>query len=336
MKIVVDVAAHEPTLAALKSRTDCQIECIGPPEERARELDPECVRDADILFCTFPPVNHGVMQNLKWIQIASVGYTQLFGLDLPARSVRASNARGCFDVPIAEWNMAMMVNLVRDFRQMIRNQETTVWDRSAIFQRELRGATVGIWGYGGIGRETARLAKQMGLRVHVLTQNGVGPIQNIYSVPGTGDSEGKLPDRVFIVGEKLEFLRDLDFLILALPLTKATEGLIDEGELKALPRHAYLLNPARGPIIQQEALLRALREKWIAGAALDTHYQYPMPSDHPLWKFPNVIFTPHISGSSLSPNFKQRLWEIFSLNVERYARGEPLLNELTARQLDGA
>ncbi len=336
MKIVIDQAVHEPALAALKKVAGCQIELIEPPEEKAREIEPARIKDADVYFCTVPPTNHAVMQKLQWMQIASVGYTQLFGLDLPARGVRATNARGCFDVPIAEWNIAMMVNLVRDMRQLIRNQEAAVWDRSAIFQRELRGATVGLWGYGGIGRETARLAKQMGLKVHVLARNGVEPIRNIYTVPGTGDPEGILPDRVFRSGEELDFLRDLDFLILALPLTKITEGLIGERELKALPRHAFVLNPARGPIIKQEALLTALREKWIAGAALDTHYQYPMPPDHPLWKFPNVIFTPHISGSSLSPNFKQRLWEIFSLNLERFARGEPLLNELTAAQLSGA
>lgn len=335
MKIVIDVAAHAPALTRLKQRTDCRIECIPTPEEKGRELPSEVIVDADVLFCTIPPTNHAVMQKLKWIQIASVGYTQLFGLDLPKRGVRATNARGCFDVPIAEWNISMMVNLVRDMRQLIRNQESATWDRSAIFQRELRGSTVGLWGYGGIGRETARLAKQMGLRVHVMTRNGVEPIRNIYTVAGTGDAEGKLPDRVFKKGEELEFLSGLDYLILGLPLTKATECLIGERELQALPKHAFVLNPARGPIIQQEALLRALREKWIAGAALDTHYQYPMPPEHPLWKFPNVIFTPHISGSSLSPNFKQRLWEIFSLNVERLAKGEPLLNELTVPQLNG-
>jgi phosphoglycerate dehydrogenase-like enzyme len=102
-----------------------------------------------------------------------------------------------------------------------------------------------------------------------------------------------------------------------------------------LPRTAFVLNPSRGPIIRQEALLRALNEKWIAGAALDTHYHYPMPPDHPLWRYPNVIFTPHISGSSLSPRFRDRLWEIFALNLERYRRGQPLLNELTPAQLAG-
>jgi phosphoglycerate dehydrogenase-like enzyme len=95
------------------------------------------------------------------------------------------------------------------------------------------------------------------------------------------------------------------------------------------------LNPARGPIVQEAALLRALREGWIAGAALDTHYRYPMPPDHPLWRLPNVIFSPHISGSSLSPNFKRRLWEIFAENLTRIEEGRPLLNVVTPVQLAG-
>jgi phosphoglycerate dehydrogenase-like enzyme len=176
----------------------------------------------------------------------------------------------------------------------------------------------------------------MGLRVHVLTRTGVaGPRGGVYAVPGTGDPDGVLPDRVFKAEEKLDFLRDLDFLILSLPLTSATEGLVGERELQALPSHAFVLNPARGPIIQESALLRALDQKWIAGAALDTHYAYPLPATHPLWRYPNVILTPHISGSSLSPRFGERLWDIFVQNVTRFQRGEPLLNSLTVAQLNG-
>ncbi len=336
MKFLVDVPVEPAALATLQQSGRHTIDCVTPPEEKARPLDPARLRDVEGLFCTFPPTNFADLRALQWIQLASTSYTQLFGLDLAARGIRATNCRGCFDVPIAEWNIAMMVNLARDFRQMIRNQDAAVWDRSAVFQKEIRGLTVGLWGYGGIGRETARLAKQLGLRVHVQTRSGVGPRENVYVVPGTGDPAGVLPDRVFLAGEEMEFLKDLDFLVIGLPLTKATEGLIGERELQALPRTAYVLNPARGPIIRQDALLRALREKWIAGAALDTHYHYPMPPDHPLWKFPNVIFTPHISGSSLSPKFKSRLWEIFSLNLERLERGQPLLNEVTPSQLAGA
>jgi len=336
MKLLVDVPVESAALAALQQSGRFTFDCITPPAETKRSLDPARLRDADALFCTFPPENFADLRALKWIQLASTSYTQLFGLDLASRGIRATNCRGCFDVPIAEWAIAMMVNLARDLRQMVRNQDAAVWDRSAIFQREIRGMTLGLWGYGGIGRETARLARQLGLRVHVMTRNGVGPRDNVFVVPGTGDPAGVLPDRVFRAGEEMDFLRELDFLVVALPLTKATEGLIGERELQALPRTAYVLNPARGPIIRPEALLRALREKWIAGAALDTHYHYPMPPDHPLWKFPNVIFTPHISGSSLSPKFTSRLWEIFARNLDRYTTGQPLLNELTPSQLAGA
>jgi len=107
-------------------------------------------------------------------------------------------------------------------------------------------------------------------------------------------------------------------------------------ELRAMRPTAYLLNPARGPLVQEHALLRALSEGWIAGAALDTHFQYPMPPEHPLWRLPNVIMTPHISGSSGSPFFLQRVWDIFVQNVERLRQNKPLLNLLTPKQLNGA
>lgn len=336
MKVLVDVTVEPAALAALQQSGRFEIECIQPPGESVRPLANAGLAQVEALFCTFPPSNFAEMKAVRWVQIASTGYTQLFGLNLPERGIRATNARGCFDVPIAEWVVAMLVNLARDLRQMVRNQDAQVWDRGAVFQREIRGATVGLWGYGGIGRETARLARQMGLRVHVLTRKGVDAREDVYTVPGTGDPLGVLPDRVFRAGEEMEFLAGLDFLVLALPLTKATEGLVGERELQALPRHAYVLNPARGPIIQEAALLRALRERWIAGAALDTHYHYPMPADHPLWRFPQVLFTPHISGSSLSPRFKERLWDIFAQNLHRFADGRPLLNELTPAQLAGA
>ena len=169
----------------------------------------------------------------------------------------------------------------------------------------------------------------------VSLRQGARPRLLTYALPGTGDPDGILPHRVFVAGEERLFLRDLDFLIVSLPQTKATEGLIGEDELRALPRRAYLLNPARGPIVREAALLRALREGWIAGAALDTHYQYPLPPEHPLWREPTAIMTPHISGSSGGPHFEARLWDLFTQNAVRLARGEPLLNELTPAELNG-
>ncbi len=335
LTVLIDVPVHQESAARLAALPGVDVRFVDHPSEERRSLPTDLIADVELLFCTRPPTNFVEMTNLRVVQIASSGYSQLFGLGLVERNVRACNARGVFDTPIAEWNLAMMVALARDLRGMIRNQDARVWDRSATYQTELRGSTVGIWGYGGIGRETARLAKALGLIVHVMSRGPVGRRENVYAVKNTGDPNGDLPDRVFTTGAETEFLKGLDFLILALPLTKDTEGLLGERELRSLPTPAFLLNPARGPIIQEGALLRALQEGWIAGAALDTHYHYPMPSEHPLWTLPNVIFTPHISGSSLSTHFTSRLWDIFVQNTERYMKAQPLLNELTPAQLSG-
>jgi phosphoglycerate dehydrogenase-like enzyme len=332
--VLIDMPVEASALARLRALPGVTVRFIEPKEE-SRPVPADTIRDVHLLFCTFPPANLSEMECLKLIQISTAGYNQLYNLGLVKKGVRACNALGIYDVPIAEWNLAMMVNLARNLRLMIRNQDAQIWDRSAVFQKEIRGSTVGIWGYGGIGRETARLAKAMGMIVHVISRNGVSRRVNTFHLPGLGDPDGVLPDRVFLAGQELEFLAGLDFLILAMPLTNKTEGIIGEPQLRSLPRTAFVLNPARGPLIKEEALLKALREDWIAGAALDTHYYYPMPPEHPLWRFPNVILTPHISGSSLSPHTTERSWEIFVQNVERYISGKTLLNELTASQLEG-
>ena len=340
-KIFVNLRADDLALADLRSTGHYEIDVIEEHIEKPGiALPADRIADADILLCDFPPANFDDMRALKFIQLASVGYTQLADLGLAKRGIRVSNARGVFDVAIAEWNVAMMINLARDLRGMIANQLAGSWDRDSRFQTEIRGRTVGLWGYGGIGRETARLAKMLALKVHALVRSDPrSTADDIYRVAGTGDPDASLPDRVFCIGEKDEFLAGLDFLILAMPMSPQNEGIIGSSELQTLPDHACVLNPARGPLIQEPALLQALSEGWIAGAALDTHYHYPMPPEHPLWKFSNVIMTPHISGSSGSSHYLTRVWDIFAKNLERLGGDRPLLNELTAgqiRQLDEA
>ena len=111
--------------------------------------------------------------------------------------------------------------------------------------------------------------------------------------------------------------------------------MIGEKELRMLKPSAVLINPARAPIIQEEAYVKCLSEGWIRGSALDAHYAYPLPPDHPLWSLPNVIMTPHISGSCGCPHFLERVYDIFSQNLRRFSTGQPLLNELTEAQLRG-
>jgi phosphoglycerate dehydrogenase-like enzyme len=328
-RVVTEIELDGPSLRRLEALPGVELTAL-PHHERDWELPPEL--GAVALLCKWPPRNLDALPGLRLIQLTSVGYEHLRDRGLGERAVRVCNARGVYDTAIAEWNVAMMINLARDLPGMLRNQQHGVWDRADRFGQDVRGRVVGLWGYGGIGRETARLARALGLTVHVLTRHGVGPRERHFAPEGTGDSEGKLPDRAFRGEEKEAFLSGLDFLVLALPHTTESDGLVGEAELKALPRRAYLLNPARGPIVREEALLRALRERWIAGAALDTHFAYPLPADHPLWRFPNVILTPHVSGWDRSPRFPARMAELFARNVERLLAGRPLLNELTCEE----
>lgn len=335
MKVLIDMPVFEPGLRLLEKLPGIRVCLVEEPSEELRPLPKKLIEDCEAIFCTMPPQNHTGMEKLTFIQIASAGYNQLIGQAFEERGIKACNALGVFDVPIAEWNMAMMINLNRNMREMLHNQDKGIWDRSPRFQRELRGSVVGIWGYGGIGRETARLAKAIGMKVHVLSRRIPGTRSDIYRVPGTGDVAADLPDRVFRMEEAGMFLGGIDFLILAIPQLPDTIGIIGERELRMLPRHAFLLNPARGPLVQEQALVKALREEWIAGAALDTHYYYPMPPEHPLWSMKNVIMTPHVSGSSAGTRFLERTWDIFVQNIVRLKKGETLLNELTPGQLKG-
>lgn len=329
--IISDVPLDAAAVGRLETFPGVTVRQLLPNPARW-ELDDQFLSGTEILLCKFPPRNFERMADLRVIQLSTVGYEHLRKLGFAERPVRVCNARGLFDTAIAEWNVAMMINLARDLRGMIRNQDKAHWEKVARFEQEIRGRTLALWGYGGIGRETARLAKAFGVRVHVLTRSGVGPRLNAYTPAGTGDPAGTLPDRVFLSGQEGEFLSGLDYLILALPHTQRSEGMVGVKELQTLPRTAFVLNPARGPIIQEAALLQALRESWIAGAALDTHFAYPLPPEHPLWAMPNVILTPHISGADMSRDFPARMADLFTQNVQRYLEGRPLLNELTARE----
>lgn len=299
-------------------------------------MDHAIASQADYLLCEVPPANFNDMTNLKWIQLTSAGYQQVMNLPIIERKIRVTNGLGNFDSPIAQWNIMMMLMWHREMLEQLENQKQKIFNPAAKYQGDLCGATVGFWGYGGISRETARLCKAMQMRVHVLTRDGkTRPRPATYCVAGTGDPEGTLPDQVFASSQKEEFLRSLDYLILGTPLTPATEGMIGEKELRMLKPSAVLINPTRAQVIQLDPLLRCLHERWIRGVSVDVHYAYPLPREHPIWNAPNLIMTPHISGSVASPHFMSRIFDIFCQNIERMQSGKPLLNELTEAQLRG-
>jgi phosphoglycerate dehydrogenase-like enzyme len=332
--IVIDVSIaskHDAALNKLRAIPDTTIDFV---ESESAPVPANRLEESDVLFGDFGTSEIEGLKRLSWIQAASVDYSHLYGLP-PEHRIRVSNARGVFNITIAEWAIAMMINLARDMPTMFRNQQERRWDRDARFQSEIRGATLGIYGYGGIGRETARVSQPFNLKIWVLERGPIRSDERTYRVPGTGDPEGRLPQRVFSLDEKFEFFAGLDFLLLSLPLTPKTEGIIGAKELQALPPSACILNPARGPLIQEHALIEALEHRIFKAIALDTHYAYPLPPEHPLWAMDNVILTPHISGSTGSPHYVSRLWDLFTQNVERFVKGERLWNELTPEELSG-
>ena len=334
--VLVTIEPEESAFARVRAAfPGCEIR-VGPHELRCIEMPRELLQGVDFLLCEFPPANFGDFDQLKWMQLTSAGYSQVLDLPILEQGIRVTNGLGNFDIPIAEWNIMMMLIWERSLLDQMANQARKVWDRDERFQRDIFGSTIGFFGYGGIARETARLAKALHLQVWAMTRDGtVKPRHNTYCVNGSGDPEGVLPDRVFAPAGMEEFMGGLDYLLVTLPLTPATEGLIGEKELRMLKSEAVLINPARAKIIPLETFVRCMRERWIRGASVDVHYAYPLPPDHPVWELPNLILTSHISGSGSSPYFYERVYDIFAGNCERYARGDMLLNELSREQLEG-
>lgn len=310
-----------PELAADRRFDITMIAPLGPAEALPAELV-----DTEVLMWDVAPANVAELPNLRWLQLGSAGYLQLAGQDLAGRGIVVTNASGVNDIPIAEWSVLMMLALERDLLQMMADVAARRYQRPAGYQSELRGRRVGIVGYGGIGREVARQSKALGLEVWAMNRSPIGPAPQRFTPAGTGDPDGVLPDRTFAIGDWTAFLPTLDFLVLTAALNSATRGLIGADELALLPAHAHLLNPARAQLVDEPALRDALTSGALAGAALDSHYREPMQPDDPTWELPRTIITPHISGSTSSPQYRPRLWELFGENLRRYADGGTLLN----------
>jgi phosphoglycerate dehydrogenase-like enzyme len=223
----------------------------------------------------------------------------------------------------------MMMALARRVPRMVRMQDTGMWTPSAdrwktFLGPEMHGKTLGIVGYGSIGREVARIAKNgFGMRILAMTQSGQKKDRG-YVEPGVGDPDGELPDGWFERKQLRTMLAISDFVLISTPLTDATRNLIGDTELRAMKPTAFIVNIARGGIIDEAALIRALKENWIAGAGLDVFEKEPLPAESELWKLENALIAPHIS--SATPNYDDRATDLFCENLRRYLGGKELLN----------
>jgi phosphoglycerate dehydrogenase-like enzyme len=285
--------------------------------------------DTEILYCSHVPASAlDLAPGLRWVQLHSAGADHLLDQPIMRSQVPITTTSGIHATSIAEYVFASMLAYRWRVPYMTHCQRQGEWPsgRWALYCRpELRGSTLGVVGYGSIGREVGRLGRAFGMKVLALSRSGRRAEQG-YVVPDTGDPEGTVPDRFYTPGRPAEMLAQCDYVVIALPMTPATVHLIGEAELRAMKPTAYLVNIARGAIVDEKALLRALQEGWIGGAGLDVFEQEPLPADSPLWNLENVLISPHVSG--FSPHYDERAAALFGQNLARYLNGEPLLNTI--------
>ena len=265
---------------------------------------------------------------LNWVHSASAGVERALTPAARERGIVITNARGVFSRPIAEYVMMMILAVSRKLPGLLELQRERTWQ--PLEGTELRDVTVGIVGLGSIGRAVGALATAFGCRV-VATRRR----------PADGSAGGAPDDAAGVAAGDADFgevrlhriggpetlpslLAESDFVVLAAPLTPDTEEMIDAATLALMKPGAWLINVARGRLVDERALIRALRDGSIGGAILDTFRDEPLPPSSPFYDLPNVIVTPHTSWSS--GRVLDRSVELFCDNLRRYAAGEPLLN----------
>ena len=259
--------------------------------------------------------------HLTWVHSATSGVERALTPAARSRDVLVTNARGVFSRPIAEHVLLMILAVSRHLPELLELQRERTWQ--PLEGRELRELTIGIVGYGSLGRSVASLASAFGARVIALRRHPDAV------APTSADDEDGFPfeprvERVVGPDGLLDLLAESDIVVLAAPLTPETDGMIDEAAVAAMQRDAWLINVARGRLVDDTALIRALRDNRIGGAALDTFRDEPLPPGSPYWELPNVILTPHTAWSSA--RVLDRSIDLFCDNLVRFSRGEPLRN----------
>jgi len=281
------------------------------------KLDPELPHADIFVGWSLRPHQFAAARRLKWLHSTAAGVAQLMYPELRASGIAVTNASGVHTVPIAEHVLGLLIALARRFPSAFRHQAARHWGQQDIWDepvrpRELRGATLLLVGLGNIAREVARLARAMGLRVIAVTRSGRAAPEHA--------------DHVAPASALDTSLAEADFVVLAAPETPETHHLMNAARLARMKPSAYLVNVARGSLVDETALVAALREQRIAGAALDVAGEEPLPPSSPLWTLDNCFFTPHLSGASDS--LWERQAELLFDNLDRWFSGRHLRNRV--------
>ena len=282
------------------------------PKEASMRLD-KLLTDTEAILSLRVPLNAPLRApRLKWVQTIGVGINHLGGQSgILDSDVMVTNAGGLNSTAVAEYAFYLMMMLAKNVRPLYANMAAHQWKRVPTL--ELKDKTIGIVGLGNIGSKVASVARAFEMRVLAARRSATRREKDITGV-----------DELFPLCELPQMLRECDFVILAVPLTKETAGMIGEEEMRVMKPTSYLINIARGQVVKQDVLLRALKEGRIAGAGLDVFEVEPLPPDSELWELPNVIVSPHQAG--ISENIRRALIELLCQNLRRFLNDEPLIN----------
>jgi phosphoglycerate dehydrogenase-like enzyme len=282
--------------------------------EVSAKLD-ELLRDVDVLLTGGLTVDNfpSRIPNLKWIQGIGAGMDRILTVEGLRDEVVLTNARGMIARPIAEWVIGAMLSFAKRMPTWAERKRAHDYNRLGLATTSVQGKTVGILGFGNIGSEVGRIARVLDMRVLGTKRGKSG---------GRGDEAHA--DVVYPMSETDAVIEASDYLVIALPLTEETQQFVDRRRIGLMKSSAYLLNVGRGPIVDQSALIDALRDGKIAGAALDVFDPEPLPKDSPLWDLENVIYSPHVSG--FVDDYHNRVVDLFEGNLRRYLNGEELRN----------
>jgi phosphoglycerate dehydrogenase-like enzyme len=249
--------------------------------------------------------------NVRWVHSRSAGLETVLFPALVESPVPLTNGRGVFSQSLGEFALGAILYFAKDFRRMNRNQEAGRWEPFDIV--EIAGQTVGILGYGDIGRAVAARVRAMGMRVLAVRRRGPSPSQ-----------ADPLAHQIFPPEGRMEMLAQSDYIVAASPLTAETRGIIGEREFQAMKPNAVVINLGRGPVIDEAAMVRALAGKRIKGAALDVFDTEPLPDGHPFYGLENVLLSPHCADHT--PDWTDQAMRFFLAQFARFAAGQPLEN----------
>lgn len=276
----------------------------------------EDIESAEVILGDISREEFRKAKNLRWIQATGAGVDRLLFPELVESNVILTNASGVHPISIAEHTFAFILAITRGLIKSFEGKRLKVWFHNEVSIDELYGKTIGIIGYGKIGQGIARLAKGFGMRVIGLKRD-----------PG---KEVEVKPDVLLGKESLDMLlKESDIVVIIVPLTKETYNLIGARELNLMKPTSILINVARGKVVDESALIKALRERRILSAGLDVFETEPLPPDSELWDLDNVVITPHIAG--LNPYYTDRLLEIFIKNLQTYPDVSKMINVVDKR-----